>query len=169
MSEVILLLSVHHTGTRYTQRHLESIGVHYRQHHSEPSNYEDLHWLSGKAVVPLRDPALQWTSSHFRENLRSSKLTLDFCVTSWNLLIRLEEKFEVEHLRIEADDPQAELEKITRFCGVDPTDNYATNPVGNILKQPIGYDLWDEHKTPEIEAALRPYREHYGYNINDNG
>lgn len=159
-----------HTGTQYTQRHLESIGVLYTQTHSEPANYEDLHWETAKkAVVPLRDPALQWTSSHFRENLRSSRLTLDFCVTSWNLLIRLEKLFEVEYLRIEADDPQAELEKITKFCGVDPQGNYATNPVGNILQQPIGYDLWDEHKTPEIEEALRPYREHYGYNPENNG
>ncbi len=170
---MVLLLSVPHTGTRYTLRFLESIGVHARQYHSEPPSYEDLQWEKGKAIIPLRDPALQFTSMHFRAKLRAPEKTLKYCVTCWSLLIRLEnllievddveqKRFQVDYLRLSADQ-QTELERIARFCGTELKTKYESSPVGSYLDDPIGYDIWDEHKTPEIEEALKPYREHYGY------
>lgn len=159
----MILLSVPHTGTRYTAKFLESLGISYRQYHSEPSMFEDLQWESGKAIVPMRDPALQWVSTHFRADLSNVRKTLNFCMTCWDLLGRLEPEFNVEYLRLDASDHQAELKKIALFCDTFLLADYGNTPVGNILKDPISYDLWDMHKTSKVEEALKPYREKYGY------
>ena len=165
----IILLSVPNTGTRFTGGFLESIGVNYRQYHSEPSTYEDIQWESGKAVVPMRDPALQWVSTHFSNNLQGFDQTLKLCATYWDLLDRLEKLFNVTYLRLDADDFQGELKKVAIHCGATMSKHYENKPVGNVCKDPIGYDLWDIHKTEEVENVLKPYREKYGYLSADNG
>lgn len=111
----------------------------------------------------MRDPALQFVSSLYRANLNNSDKILLFCVTCWDLLGRLEDKFEIEYLRLDSENHQFNLEKVAIHCGTKLTEAYKNTPIGSYFKEPIGYELWDQHKTPAIQAALKPYREKYGY------
>lgn len=174
----IILLSVPNTGTRFTGGFLEFLGLNYRQYHSEPASYEDIQWESGKAVVPMRDPALQWVSTHFSNNLKGFDQTLKLCAAYWDLLGRiekwtllgkLEKQFNIAYLRLDADDFQGELKQVAKHCGIPLTKHYENKPVGNFLKDPIGYDLWDMYKTEEVENVLKPYRIKYGYLSANNG
>ena len=159
---MIIVLSVPHTGTRYTCKFLEHLGVNYRQYHSEPGSYEDLLYESGKAVIPMRDPILQFLSSHFLANITNEKATLKFCMTCWDLLGELEKNFDVEYLRLDAD-RQPELQKIAKHAGKVLADPYEIGPVGNQFAQPLDYEMWAKHRIPEAEEALAPYRTKYGY------
>jgi len=114
----MIVLSVPHTGTRFTCSYLDVLGVNHKQYHTEPAMYEDLLWEEGKAIVPLRDPILQFLSSHFRHDLVSPTKTLEFSIACWELLGELEKKFEIQYLRLDSDMPK-ELGKIANFCGVD--------------------------------------------------
>ena len=79
------------------------------------------------------------------------------------MLGRLEQQFNVEYLRLDAEDHQAELKKIAKFAGAELIGDYENVPVGNQFKDPLSYDLAKQHISPEALEAIKPYRLKYGY------
>ncbi len=158
----ILVLSVPHTGTRFTCKFLDKIRVNYRQYHAEPASFEDLQFESGKVIIPLRDPILQFLSTYLRNGLYNDKKTLEISVACWELLGELEDQFDIEYLRLDGN-LQDEMARVAGHCGVDLTEEYDTSPVGNQYDEPVGYDLWDKFRVDGAEEALKPYRDKYGY------
>lgn len=168
----IIVLSVPHTGTRFLCRFLDSIGVIYRQYHSELQNLEDLQWeTDSKAVIPIRDPLLCFTSTYCRAKPEHFEAVLRNVVTSYDLLLELEKGFDFAYLRLDDKDYISQYEKLKAFTGSElPIDKTLIAPVGQRTSTPTDYDLWSlvsKHwsagKKQSVTAALRPYREYYGY------
>ena len=180
---MIYVLSVPHTGTHYTTDFLERLGVHWRQLHSQPSSFEDVWWWEpgSKVVIPMRDPVLQYYSTHRRSNeeATSASLNLASCVSCWRELGRLEERLEgrldCERLWLDRDE-LTELKRIAAFAGEPMPANVDTSPknVNSRYASPTNYAMWEQHLADDKNSdepngakealeALKPFRERYGY------
>lgn len=168
----IIVLSVPHTGTRFLCTFLDSVGVIYRQYHSEPQNLLDLGYeTKNKAVIPVRDPLLCLVSTLARSDLNNIENILDSVVMNYELLINLESQFDFEYLKVSSEDVYLEFQKIHEFAEAPlPMPESAPRPVGMIADTPTNYKTWEifanqlgKDKAVEIEARLFDIRAHYGY------
>jgi len=165
----MIVLSVPHTGTRFACNYLDKLRVIYRQVHSEPSSVDDIRYESGKAIIPVKDPLLAFCSTFLRGNPERFDRILDKIVIDYALLMQMEGWFNFEYFRIDADNQDAELEKIAKFCGKEKLD-LDWLPVGNVSSKATDYetwkiiiDDWDDSKIKLVERRLQSARAHYGY------
>ena len=165
----MLVLSVPHTGTRFTCKLLESLGVIYRQYHTEPYNVDALRWESGRAVVPVRDPILCFCSTYLRGNPGDLTGILDRVTLSYTLMMQIEGWFDCHFLRLDASDKQQAVDDVARFCDAQAV-KYKWGPVGNINDISTDYKMWnavsktiEQDKIAMVDRRLQDAREHYGY------
>jgi len=167
---MIILLSVPHTGTRFSMAFLNSIKVLYRQYHSEKAAVDDLrHEKSNKVLIPVRDPLLAYTSRLLRVN--DYRIVLKEVVMNYTLLLEMESWFsDIEYLRLNTEDRPAELQSVADFCGYDGPITFTWETVGSLKPKATDYTIWDiiseELEDGEKEKALEslePFRKHYGY------
>lgn len=167
-----IVLSVAHTGTRFLCRFLDSIGVIYRQYHSDPSNIDDLKYeINNKAIVPVRDPLLCFVSTYYRCDPKDFELTLDNVVMNYDLLIELETWFECEYLRIDSRSYEDDYNRIHKFTDAPLSiDHSLIDPVGNINQAPTDYKMWgivskdwSDDKKLLVTSRLEKARKHCGY------
>ena len=168
---MIILMSVQHTGTRFTASFLESLGVIYLQYHTDPKSVTRLAWeTKNKAVIPVRDPLLAYLSTHMRSPKRPSNL--NEVIIRYDVMLEMEKRFEHVYLNLNTDDRSKELRKVADFCGYpkDAGINFTWSPVGNNAAEPIDLKMW-EVLSDKLESGIKdmilnelgPYREHYGY------
>ncbi len=164
----IIVLSVPHTGTRFLCSFLDSVGVIYRQYHSEPQNLMELGWeTKNKAVIPVRDPLLCFTSTLARHNASDVDFVLREVLANFEILINLESQFDFEYLHIMTPD----FQKIHTFVNAPlPLPEETPKPIGMIADTPSNYKTWDilskqigVKKTVEALEKLADVRAHYGY------
>lgn len=179
---MIVILSVPHTGTRFTCSYLDHLRVNWIQRHSEVSNINDLYYHSGnfrtgkqnKAVIPVRDPLLTFVSSYLRTRDDPTeadiKPTLDSVVLSYDLMIEMEDWFDFTHLRLDCDDKKSELKRIAEFCGAEFDDKFKWDPVGSINDKATDYNLvkiitkdWPQNIRAMVDRRLQIARDYYGY------
>lgn len=176
MREVIVVLSVEHTGTHFLCGFLEYLGKGYKQLHTlDP---EVATYIGGKAVIPLRDPLLQFMSYRKRGAVQPFGHLLQACVDRWEDLERLIPKFDVEFLRIDTGMFEVDKEKriAERTWELQRIANHieaARDPWGygwpacNVYKDhPTFYDEFNSVSEGErkiILDALQAPRDRFGY------
>jgi len=164
----IVILSAQHTGTNFTMSYLHYLGVVFRQYHSDPLYYEDAtHETSNKAVIPLRDPLLAYTSTFLRNPNQDNLEIVDL---RFKLLKKMTAWFEHVHFRLAAEDRDAELRKVADFCGYEGEINFDWIPVNNLNVKVTDYETWEivsshigEDRSKQVLETLAPHREYYGY------
>ena len=172
---MIILLSVQHTGTRFTATFLESMGVIYRQYHSELQYVDELRHENAKVVIPVRDPLLAFTSLYQRAS--DKRFTLKQVIESYDLLMLItgaetnKPWFEhIIYLRLDATDRDATLKDVADFCDFKDQITFKWEPVGNMAPTPTDHTMWEfiTREWPDAEKqkvldALAPARAHYGF------
>ena len=167
----VIVLSVPHTGTRTLCHFLDRVGVIYRQYHSEPNNLEDLRYeIKNRAIAPIRDPLLCFASTLARNGLTSFETVLSGVVLSFELLIGLEQDFNIEYIDTDEKgfDKYQTLHK--SLAAQYPIPNDLETVVGNIKAAPTSYETWGllakalgEDKAAFAIDTLKEVRAHYGY------
>lgn len=183
---MIILLSVPHTGTRFTIAFLKSIKVIHLQYHTSASMMDEIqHLFSTKAIIPVRDPLLAYISTMNKCNMSSPKdfyTVLNNIVMEYKLLLLCQGVLgtettapkpwfdEIHYLRLDAEDTDLEMRKAADFCGYEGPVNFKWEPVGNDKPDPTSYAVWDvvsghfpAGEKQRVLDALKPFREHYGY------
>ncbi len=162
-----VVYSVPHTGTRFTMAFLDYVGVSYIQKHAG----EDISEFS-KAVVPLRDPAVQFLSLRKRSECADFRWLLDESVRSWEQLT--DGLKDIDHIFIKVDglvdfeNPKySPLVKVANYFGAERNPAGFGWPVVHPYKFPptriasLNSVSEDERRT--ILDALKEHRTHYGY------
>lgn len=168
---MVIVLSVPHTGTRSLCSFLDKIGVIYRQYHSEPDQLDMLRYeTKHKALIPMRDPLLCFTSTLARNGLDSFEASLRDVVVSYKLLIELEKDFDCHYFRPDEEGLE-KYSKIHSLTGAKyPIPDEFNQVVGNIKSSPTNYETWaifahtlSEEQEKRVLEELAPIRAHYGY------
>ena len=167
-----IVLSVPHTGTRFTMSFMDRVGVIYRQHHSDgPAMTAIQHEAPCKAVIPVRDPLLCFTTTLMQAGEDKFDRILMDVLYQYSLLFEAQTWFECEHLWLDADDHDAELAKIAAFCDAPiPSSDFVWEPVGVTGSAPTSYALWEllakrlgSEKADKALSYLAAVRGVYGY------
>lgn len=180
---MIILLSVPHTGTRFTREFLRSIKVMHEQYHTERSMLDEItHLNSTTALVPIRDPLLAYTSTVLRSNDYNG--VLNYVAVNYKLLLMMEGALgteteepkpwftDIHYFRLNAEDQALEMRKAADFCGYDGPIDFVWKPVGNEKPEPTSYAVWEiisDHfprgEKEKVLETLKPFREYYGYAV----
>ena len=166
----MLILSVRHTGTRFTRKFLEQIEVRFEQIHAIKEMAERIAPLiSGGMIIPMRDPLLSWISHYIENKQRGMDGVTSRFIESWDCLKEYADQGPHIYLRLDTEDKAAELEKVAEFCDVYEDINFKWEGVGVTKDAPSDYDLWAEirRELPDngeiLLDKLAPYRDRYGY------
>ena len=172
-----IVYSVPHTGTRFTIKFFDQIGVAYRQFHTDSVEQveED---PNPKIVVPMRDPLLCWMS-HYIPHVRALDINrseriqtvVDNLVEDWALLGYIEDRFNYVHLRLDTKDKQKELQKVADYVKAQlPISKFKWENIGVSKDVPGNYELWETLKQTLnqdeiacIMSSLSAIRKKYGY------
>lgn len=179
---MIIVLSVPHTGTRFTCSYLDHLRVNYVHRHTEVEHINELYYRSGnfrtgkqnKAIIPVRDPLLTFVSSYIRTRDDPTeadiKPALDRVVLSYDLIMQMEDWFNFVHLRLDCDDKKLELQRIAEFCDAEFDDKFKWKPVGKLNDKVTDYNLvklitkdWPKDIMALVERRLQIAREYYDY------
>ena len=172
---MIIILSVEHTGTNFLMSFLDYQGMGYKQLHTN----EDCALYEGNlALVPLRDPLVQFMSWRKRYPHNTFDYVLNYCDEQWARLGKLVSQFNCDFLRLETgmfeNDAnirnqvrQAELMKIARHISA-PRDvaGFGWPVVNAYNKRPTQAVEFNSVSKPEqklIMDVMLPHRKKWGY------
>lgn len=175
----VVLLSVPHTGTRFTMAFLDAIGAKYRNYHSTMRAYDDIRNetnMTQRVIIPVRDPLLCFTSTFMRNGHVEN--VMRHVEVSYTFLKFMETWFQrIEYLRLDTDNRDAELLKIADFCGIERDYKFQWETIGSMWEKKgspkpdaTDYAAWEivsnkffPEKKDEILKMLKPYRQYYGF------
>jgi len=170
-----ILLSVPHTGTRFTDFFLKHIGVIYRQIHVDQVHRLE-QFVNPQLIIPMRDPILCWCSHYLNQYKTAAtskekwiKNQTDLTTEYWATLRVYGDKGNTVYLRLDAEDRIAELQAVADFCGSEmPVDKFVWECIGGTEGRPRNYDLWEsvketftEDEIEYLETSLSPLRKKY--------
>ncbi len=163
MGILITIVSVPHTGTKFTESVLHKMGCETRHTHTgseHPAQCPRTFLESERVVVPLRDPLMAAVSSMVRGETPAPE--------GFRLLAEHRNNPAVHFFRVDcpAHERVARLAALAEFCGAEvPEEDWA--PV-NTVKEPLEYS-WDDAvraiQPIENDPGVRDMLERAGYSL----